>query len=89
MSKSTILYQAEQEVIGRHLRSREWVMYSGRLIIYDRKTNPVILELKSEIHDSFICEFMEESKNFKGHSVSEVFGKLANWYFKNGIVFRN
>jgi hypothetical protein len=49
MPKSVIIYQADQEVIGKHLRSKEWIMYSGKLTIYDRKTNPVILRLKSEI----------------------------------------
>ncbi len=89
MPKSTIIYQAYQEVIGKHLRSKQWIMYSGKLTIYDRKTNPVMLRLKSEIYDSFISEHMEEKKDFKGNSVSEVFGKLAKWYNKNGIVFQN
>jgi hypothetical protein len=89
MPKSTIIYQADQEVIGKHLRSKEWIMYSGNLTIYDRKTNRVILKLKSEIYDTFIGEFMEEKKEFKGDSVSDVYGKLAKWYYKNGIIFQN
>jgi len=89
MSKALIIYQADQEVIGKHIRSNEWVMYSGRLVIYDRKLNPIILSLKSEICDSFIGEFMEDKKEFKGDSVSEVYGKLAKWYNKNGIIFQN
>ena len=89
MPKTKIIYQANQEVIGKHLQSKEWVMYSGKLIIYDRKTNPVILKLNSEIYDAFIGEFMEEKKEFKGNSVSDVFGKVAKWYFKNGIIFQN
>lgn len=89
MSKSTIIYQADQEVIGKHLRSNEWVMYSGKLTIYDRKTNPIVLKLKSEIYDTFIGEFMDEKKEFKGESVSDVYGKLAKWYYKNGIIFQN
>lgn len=89
MPRSIIIYQANQEVIGKHLQSKEWIMYSGKLTIYDRKTNPVILKLKSEIYDSFIGELMEDKKDFKGNSVSEVFGKLAKWYNKNGIVFQN
>jgi hypothetical protein len=43
MPKPLIIYQADQEVIGKHLRSNEWVMYSGRLVIYDRKLNPIVL----------------------------------------------
>ena len=66
MSKPLIIYQADQEVLGKHLRSNEWVMYSGKLVIYDRKQNPIVLSLKSEICDSFIGEFMEDKKEFKG-----------------------
>jgi hypothetical protein len=89
MAKITIVYQAPQDVIGKHLQSNEWVMYSGKLIIYDRKISPVVLKIKSEIYDTFIGEFMEEKKDFKGDSVSEVFGKVAKWYYKNGIIFQN
>lgn len=81
MDKSKVIYQAEQELIGKHLRSNEWVMYSGSLTIYDRTSKPVVLKLKSEILDSFIGEFMEDRKDFKGDSVSEVFGKLSKWYY--------
>jgi len=48
MSKSTIIHQANQEVIGRHLCFKGWVMYSGKLTIYGRKPNPVILKLNNE-----------------------------------------
>jgi len=89
MSKAKIVYQANQEVIGKHLQSKEWVMYTGKLIIYDRKTNPIILKLTSETYDSFIGEFMEEKIEFKGKSVSNVYGKLAKWFYKNGIIFQN
>jgi len=89
MPRIKILYQANQEVTGKHLQSNEWVMYSGKLTIFDRKTNPVILTLQSEIYDTFIGEFMEDKKEFKGISVSDVFGKVAKWYLKNGIIFQN
>lgn len=89
MPKAIIKYQSDQEVIGKHLRSNMWIMYSGKLIIYDRRINPIVLKLKSEIYDSFIGEFMEDKKEFKGNSVSDVYGKLAKWYYKNGIIFQN
>ena len=89
MPQSLIIYQADQELIGKHLRSNEWVMYSGKLTIYDRKLNPIVLKLKSEICDSFIGENMEDKNEFIGDSVSEVFGKMAKWYYKNGIIFQN
>lgn len=89
MPKVKIIYQANQEAIGKHLKSKEWIMYSGKLTIYDRKINSVVLKLKSEILDTFIGEFMEETKEFKGNSVTDVYGKLAKWYYKNGIIFQN
>ena len=89
MEKTKIIYQAEQELIGKHLRSNEWVMYSGTLTIYERVSKPVVLRVRSEILDSFIGEFMEDKKEFKGSSISEVYGKLSKWYYKNGIIFQN
>lgn len=64
-------------------------MYSGKLTVYDRKTNPVVLKLKSEIYDTLMSEIMDDKKEFKGNTVSEVYGKLARWYYKNGIIFQN
>lgn len=87
MPKTKIMYQAKQEVNGKHLRSRGWVMYSGKQAVYDRETNPIVLKLNSEIYDSFIRYFMEEKKELKGKSVSEVFGKVAKRLLKNGIIF--
>lgn len=89
MTKTKIIYQADQKVIGKHLRSKQWIVYSGKLTIYDRNTNKIILKLKSEIYDTFIGEFMEEKKEFKGDSISDVYGKLAKWFYKNGIIFQN
>jgi hypothetical protein len=89
MPNIKIIYQADQEVFGKHLKSKEWVMFSGKLIIYDRKNNPIVLKLKNEIYDTFIGGYMDDKKEFKGNSVTEVYGKLAKWYLNNGIVFQN
>ena len=89
MPKAKIKYTSAEEVIGRHRQSKEWVMYSGKLTIYDRKTNPIVLSLRSEIADSFISISIEEKKEFRGDSVSAVYGKVAKWYMKHGIVFQN
>ena len=89
MPKVKIIYQADQEVIGKHLKSNEWVMFSGRLTIYDRKNNPIVLKLKNEIYDVIIGGYMDDKKEFRGNSVTEIYGKLAKWYLKNGIIFQN
>ena len=75
--------------MGKHLRAKEWIMYSGKLTIYNRKINPVVLKLKNETYDTFLREFTDEKKEFKGDSVSIVYGKLSNWLYKCEIIFRN
>jgi hypothetical protein len=89
MAKTKIIYQSKEEIFGKHLRSGEWICYTGELKIYDRKTYPIVLKLKSEIFDSFIGELMEEKKEIKGKSLSEVFGKVAKWLINRGVVFQN
>jgi len=89
MTKTKIIYQSKEEILGKHLRSGEWIYYTGDLIIYDRKTCPIVLKLKSEIIDSFIGELMEEKKEIKGKSLSEVFGKVARWLNNRGVIFQN
>jgi hypothetical protein len=84
-----IIYQSKEEILGKHLRSGEWIYYTGDLKIYDRKTSPIVLKLKSEIIDSFIGGLMEEKKEIKGKSLSEVFGKVARWLNNRGVIFQN
>jgi hypothetical protein len=89
MAKTKILYQSTEEVFGKHLRSGEWVYYTGRLTIYERKTYPVVLKLKSEIGDSFLQMMMDENKEIKGTSVSEVYGKVSKWLYNSGVIHKN
>jgi hypothetical protein len=89
MTKTKIIYQSKEEILGKHLRSGEWIYYTGDLTIYDRKTYPIVLKLKSEIIDSFIGELMEKKKEIKGKSLSEVFGKVARWLNNRGVIFQN
>lgn len=88
MPSSNIRYQANQEVSGKHIQSKEWIFYSGKLTIYERKVNPVVLKLRCETTLSFITDFMDQVKEFKGQSVTEVYGKMSKWYFKYGIIFQ-
>jgi hypothetical protein len=89
MTRTKVIYQSKEEILGKHLRSGEWIYYTGKLTIYDRKTCPIVLKLQSEIVDSFIGELMEEKKEIKGKSLSEVFGKVARWLMNRGVIFQN
>ena len=89
MAKSKIKYQSNEKIVGKHLRSNEWISYVRKLSVYERKNYPVVLSLKSDYIDSFIAMTIEEEKTFKGNSTSEVFGKLAKWFYKRRIIFQN
>ena len=62
-------------------------MYSGHITIYVRPLKPVVLKLKSEIIDSFISIEMEDSKEFSGKSISEVYQKLNSWFRRRSVDF--
>jgi hypothetical protein len=89
MTMTNIIYQSKEEILGKHLQSGEWIYYTGELTIYDRRTNPIVLKLKSEIIDSFIGALMEGKKEIKGKSLSMVYGKVAKWLYNQGIIFQN
>ena len=89
MAKAKILFKSTEEIYGKHLRSGEWVCYSGTLTIFERKTNPVTLKLKSEIGDSFLQMVMDEEKELRGTTISEVYGKVSRWLDNQGVFFRN
>ena len=71
-------YQSEELIPGKHLRANEWINYTRCLTIYDRKSKPVILKLKSEIFDSFLSMEMDDTKEFSGDSISQVYQKLSS-----------
>ena len=81
MPGAKILYHAKQEIFGKHLRAKEWIEYSGKLSVYDRKTNPVVLKIKSENVDSFLADIMDDEKEYKGNSV-----RVAVWVVRNFIA---
>lgn len=89
MPKQKIVYQEKQEIFGKHLRSKLWVGYSGTLTVHDRKVNPVTLKIKTEIADSSLAEIMDDKKEFKGDSVTEVYAKLSKWLYLREVIFQN
>ena len=89
MPSAKILYKSKQEFFGKHLRAKEWIEYSGKLTVYERKINPVILKIENDIGDSFLAEIMDDKKEFKGNSITEVYGKLSKWLYNREVIFQN
>ena len=89
MAKSKIIFQSEEEVTGRFRRTGEYIHYAGKLTVYDRKTKPVILDLKCIYNNFILEEIMNSEISFTGDSISQVYAKLSKWYLKFEIVFQN
>jgi len=88
MAKAKILFQSKEEVFGKHLTSKEWIEYSGEITVFDRKSIPVILKMKREFVDSFMMEIMDDEKEFKGNSITEVYAKLSKWFYQREVIFQ-
>ena len=87
MAKAIKLFESKEEIFGKHLRSNEWIMYTGNLTVFDRPQKSVVLEIKSEIHDSFISMEMDDKKEFSGNNITEVYQKLVSWFNRKGVKF--
>ena len=87
MANVVKIFESKEVIVGKHLRSNEWIMYSGQLTVYDRPAKSVILIIKSEISDSFISMEMDESKEFTGDNITQVYQKLASWFNRKGVKF--
>jgi len=89
MAKAKLIFQSEEEVTGKFRRTGEYIHYGGKLYVYDRKTNPVILELKCIYNNFILEEIMDSEISFSGDSISQVYAKLSKWYLKFDVTFQN
>lgn len=89
MAKSKIIFESKEEIFGKFIRTNEYICYSGKLMIYDKKAKPVTLQIKCEYNNFVLEDFMEEQKTFSGNSVTEVYSKLSKWLFNYEIIFQN
>ena len=87
MAKVVKIFESKEDIVGKHLRSNEWIMYSGKLTVYDRPTKSVILVIKSEISDCFISMEMDEFKEFTGDNITQVYQKLVSWFNRKEVKF--
>ncbi len=84
MKKAKILYTETDEISGYY--QGDSVLYKGTLIVKDKKTKPVSLELAITMH-SYGFEF-PETKIFTGDSVTDVYAKLSKWFSTYGFIFQ-
>lgn len=89
MQKAIVIYEEEEYLAGYYPRAKEWVGYTGKLTIAERKTAPVKLQLCMEYLTIDLAMGMPEKKTITGKSVTEVYGKLSKWYLSYGILFKN
>ena len=82
MPKTKILYQTKESIYGKHLRAKTWIQYSGKMIVFDRKTNPVTLNIKSEIADSFMRDILDKKRYLKEIQKPKYMQNFQNGFIK-------
>ncbi|MEN8122480.1 MAG: hypothetical protein ABFS35_19205 [Bacteroidota bacterium] len=70
-------------------RSGEYISYTGKLNVYERKTKPVVLDLKPDYIDPFLPEILHSNKSSSGNSVTEVYAELSKWFLRFDCTFQN
>ena len=89
MAKAKLLFQSKEEIFAKYRRSGEYISYTGKLSVYERKTKPVVLDLKPDYIDPFMPEIMYSKKSFTGNSITEVYAKLSKWFLRFDCTFQN
>jgi len=88
-NNETIIYQSNEEIYGKFLKTKEYICYKGKLTIYDKIDKSITLEIKNEYNNFALEMIMDSKKSFIGNSVTEVYSKLSKWLYKYDIVFLN
>jgi len=89
MAKAKILFQSKEEVHGRFQQTGEYISYSGMLTVYERKTKPILLNLKCIYNNFILEEVMDSEISFTGDSITQVYAKLSKWYLRFDCTFQN
>ncbi len=80
MAKAKLLFQSKEEIFAKYRRSGEYISYTGKLSVYERKTKPVVLDLKPDYIDPFLPEILDSKKSFTGNSITEIYANFQNGF---------
>ena len=61
-----------------YLQSKEGIIYAGKLTIYDRKTNPIILKLRRQWPIVLLETLWNKKRSLKGIPFLKYMEKLPN-----------
>ena len=89
MPSENIIFKEDQVLLGKHLKSNEWICYTGNLTIYNRKKDPIILIVRKDTDEEYIGYGMDEEKSIKGKTVGEVFAKFSRFFIRHGVILQN
>lgn len=84
MPRYNIIYESDERIRGHLPRSKEWIVYTGRLTIKDGDKNPVTLKMTFEPPHPFPFS-MPEKHSIKAESVTGFYMKLNKFLMGYGI----
>jgi hypothetical protein len=88
VAKYGIVFESKESLCGFFRRSRDWIEYSGVLMVKDGGRKPVSLEMKFVPPHPFPLNLPEEHI-IKAESITEAYVKLVKFFNKYGIEFRS
>lgn len=88
MAKYSVVFESKEVILGVFPKSREWVEYSGKLVVKDGGKKPVTLSMIFVPPHPFAFG-MPEEHIIKAESVTDAYVKVVRFFGKYGIELRN
>jgi len=88
MARPKITFESDEQVPGSHPGGRDWVRHVAVLKVRDSGKKPVSLEMKIVPPSPLACE-MPEKHEIRVRTITEAYAKVAKFFAKFGMKFRD
>ena len=87
MMRKNIIFQSQESIYGRHLRSKEWIEYKATIEIKDGGKQPVSVDLEFVGIQPLGFE-MPPHKKIEAESISNAFVKIMRFLERYDIKMK-
>ena len=81
------IYQSNEIIRGRHLRSKEWIEYSALVTIKESGKQPISIEMTFDSIRPFAIELPDIHK-IKAANLTEAYGKVVKFLKRYGFELK-
>lgn len=84
MKKTNIIYQSQDSIFGRFIRSKETVQYSALITIKDAKTKPITIEIKFIPPPPVLIDLPLDHK-IEAENLTAAYAKVIRFFRRFGL----